>query len=155
MAFAAALHWDIGGDVELEFEKLGLSGRKFYHVFDFWNELYVGDFEGGFTCLRGEAHSLNLFVIRPVVEGKPSLIGDTTHAVSSVEAKYDRQTLELSWDCHADHSDSAETFFVQNGKEPVIGGSINCHVDSIEKIQAGAWKIHLTARTGRCGFTVS
>ncbi len=75
-------------------EKLGLDPKKAYHVFDFWEQSYLGCIKGSFT---GKALELGCCQVLAFYqeEAYPQLIGSTRHvsmdAVSVLEERWEGQ----------------------------------------------------------------
>jgi len=65
-------------DYEMSFEKLGLSGKKEYHVFDFWNREYTGSFSGKISVSELLPHHCVVLGIREK-KSVPQIIATDMH----------------------------------------------------------------------------
>ena len=96
----------------LNFRDIGLNPEKDYHLFDFWNEEYLGIVKGG-VYIDSLPRGVKVLVITPVKES-PSLIGTNRHIV---ETKCD--ILKIN---EGKYSVKGKARFVENEKDSFFFG---------------------------------
>lgn len=87
---------------EIELKKLGLSGEKKYHAFDFWQEQYLGIVKERIACKALEIGQCQIVCLREVQEF-PQFLASSRHvsmdAVSVIKAEYRGNEFELQLSC--------------------------------------------------------
>lgn len=63
---------------EVAFAEIGLESGSKYLVYDFWNEEFVGEFEGGFAAPQLAEGDCRVYAIRPSL-GRPQVLSTTRH----------------------------------------------------------------------------
>ncbi len=83
---------------EIAFTRLGLEEGKTYHAFDFWEEKYLGSYEGKLPCKELKVGQCQIVALRET-KGVPQLIASSRHvsmdAVSVKKAEFDNNELKL------------------------------------------------------------
>ena len=75
-----------------------VAGPGAWHVFDFWNETYLGKFAGRLPVRDVPAHGCRVLAVRQDLD-RPQLVGDNIHlfqgAVELRDASFEKDTLRL------------------------------------------------------------
>jgi len=71
-------------DINLDLEKLGLDDKKYYHVYDFWNQDYHGNFTNSILLENIEKHGCRLLKIIETSKD-PVLISSSFHFTQGAE----------------------------------------------------------------------
>ncbi|MHC1591483.1 MAG: alpha-galactosidase, partial [Candidatus Helarchaeales archaeon] len=81
----AVINWeDRPKDIELKFNKLGLSQDTRYHVHEFWSDKYLGIHENQITLEKIPKHACRLICIREV-KNKPQVLSTSFHFTQGAE----------------------------------------------------------------------
>jgi alpha-galactosidase len=104
-------------DVNISFESVGLDSEHKYHVFDFWQERYLGLVEKQVGVAGLEPHTLKLLLVKPE-SSEPTVLSTSMHytqgAVELADIDWNSGSNELSLRVTRDTRHEECIFFVFN-----------------------------------------
>ena len=140
-------------DISFNLENIAFDGSELYHMFDFWNQEYLGISEKEVSVFGLSPHSSKLFLIRAQIP-EPTILSTSMHftqgAVELSNLEWNQLSQELSVKVTRNLRKAESIFFVFGDEWIPARGYVNDKQVSLEQVAPEVIAVKYQFKMGDC-----